>query len=339
MRRLVVVLACVALATGVLAWWVKGELEMVWLAGMPIILAGGVGFGALGSLLLSRPAHRAAAVAVAGAIALAALLLAIGTPHGWPVAPPREQVSAVERFAADPAKLSVLASRALGRPVEVGTADVERRPGWLGKRPFSFAFDRRDPELALWLAFDVGPTRPLRFDVVHGGSGWTLMPALAPAAADAEVGVTAEALRRRYPDVPVIEAAGGGRYVSGEAELLRLLHGESEWALRVVRVGADAEPLREVRRYAREELRARFDGAVAAAGLGKPAAVVTYFPAVGTPAVRFGTGEAFPFTAVLAHPRYRAVELHARLVADTVEITLGRRFTRPAAGAPGGDRR
>lgn len=323
-----------------LAWWVKGDLEMGWLIGMPVILAGGVVIGLVPGFVFRRV--RPALLYLGASILASAVFLyaAIGTPHRWKSAPPAGLTDAANRFASDRAAIEAAAGRVTGYPVEPGIpAKVEIASGLATKQGFSFAITRSPAAARVVVTFDAGPAQAMQFDAVRSGGGWEMRPLKS----DVErITIRPAALERRFPDARTIEAGGSGPYLRGQTLAVRAARSETDWEIALLRVMDEGQALREVRRYPQRELLERFRETVAAAGLAPLESAVIYFRPVKRQDVLYTQGPEFRFIGVLGNPRYWRAEITARPAADGngLEFGITRKLTRPPAGTvPAGDRR
>ena len=121
MKRAILSAPLTALATGAFAWWVKGDLEMVWLVWMLVVPLAGTVIGFVAALALRTPVLPAAvsAVLVGPVAGVLALWGAIATPHAWD-SPDRARVEhQATSLAADVARIETLARELLGAGVDV----------------------------------------------------------------------------------------------------------------------------------------------------------------------------------------------------------------------------
>lgn len=320
-----------------LAWWVKGDLEFGWIVGLPVILAGGPVFGALSAVVLRS---WRASLAMTGASALWAVALgfaALHTPNSWKRAP--AGLEWARRIASDREAIRKAAEAVTGYAVEPQVpGQVQVTDSYITKQGFSFRLVNRPGEAKVWVSFDIGPMGGAEFDVAPRGGYWTLRPRFVPSNA---LTVRAPALERRFPHARVIEAGGNGPYLRGDLLPVRILRGESDWDIVLLRIADGGEPLREVARYSREDLMRSFSKVVEAAGIGPLEAAVTYCRPVRPQDVFFFMRPEFSFIGILGNERYWRAEIVARLSGGGLRFELANRLVRPAPGSPGavGDRR
>ncbi len=313
-----------------LVWWVKGDLEMGWIIGLPAIVAGGLVFGGLSAFLLRS---WRASLAMAGAsVAWSAVLAyaALNTPNSWKQRP--AGLAAARRFASDRGAILKAVETTTGYAVEPQTpARVEATDSLVTKQGFSFALVRRPGRVRISVSFDVGPQSAAEFDE-------ELRPVYVPSDT---LTVRAAALERRFPQARLIEAGGNGPYLPRDLVPVRIARAETDWDIVVFRIADGGEPLREVARYPREELMRRFADAVNAAGIGPLESAVIYFRPVKAQDVFFEARPEFRFIGLLANARYWRAELLARLSGGEMEFVVANRLTRPGPGALSGvgDRR
>jgi hypothetical protein len=325
-RRLLVAFALLFFANAVTAWWVKGDLEMAWLVGGPLIVAGGLLYGAIAAIVLRRGAG-AAAAAFLGSCASAAGLaaLAMYTPNGWSGAPPRAVTRAAERIAADPAALRAAAEKITHYPVQPATATVRYTPSLTRKIEFSFRLERRPAEAHIVFGFEAGPQDAFEFRAVRAASGWGLEPVNAR-----PLPLTArrEAFARLFPGIPLVEVGGSGPYAPGELIPVRLARSVTDWEVAVVRIAADGAALREIRRYSSAEIAAGLERAAARAGLGSIEHIYTYFRPISAQEILFAAAPAFDFNAQLGGPRYALANMKARLSRGELSFDIERAIER-----------
>ncbi|HET9982268.1 MAG TPA: hypothetical protein VFQ38_01720 [Longimicrobiales bacterium] len=319
-----------------LAWWVKGDLEMAWLVGMPAIVGGATLLGLATGLLLRRLVPTLAAAAAATVLGVLCTYVAINSRHSWEYPPSPFHRTAARRFAADRARLAREAERVARVPVQLAEVRLVETPGWERKRGFSFAFDKRPARIVLEVGFDAGPPSSMEMEVVWRGGEWRLEPRPLPPL-PAGIRFRPAPFQRRLPDYSGIEVGADGTIPLGTAVLVRAARAEDDFALAVFRVGPDV-PLRELRRYPREEIVRRFTEALARSGVPAPRRVTMYYaPSPAYPLV-WGRRPEFDFFGLLTDPRWRVADLQARLDGDTVAFVVRRLRPHPGPG-PVGDRR
>ncbi|HWR51870.1 MAG TPA: hypothetical protein VN428_12225 [Bryobacteraceae bacterium] len=324
----------------ILAWWVKGDLEMAWLVGMPVIVGGGVVIGVVPAVAFRR--WKPALISIGASVLLSALLLyaAIETPHHWKAAPPTDLVDAVNRFASDRAQVKSASEKVTGYPVEPAIpAQVELTGGVTTKEGFSFSLSRRPAAARVVVAFEAGPSQAMQFDEVRGSGSWQMRPRKS----DVErITIRPAAFERRFPDSRVIEVGGSGPYSAGQSLAVRAARSETDWSIVLLRLMDGGQTVREVRRYSQTDLLARFRGTLAASGLTPLETAVIYFRPVKQQDVMFLQSPEFSFIGVLGDARYWRAEIVARLSRDGggIDFEVGRKLTRPPAGTVfAGDRR
>jgi hypothetical protein len=330
--RLILAGGWVLIAPALLAWWAKGDLEMAWLIAIPLVLGGSAAVGLAAGLILRHGAATGMAVGAATALGALYLYIAMETPHVWTVEPSRGLVAATGMLARDTAALEAAAREATGLPVEILGATPEFLPGAIRKPGFALRLTRREPAASLFVSFAVGPSTPLRFDVV-GWPGVTSLQVREPERAAAEAGLRlrAEAFGRRLRGYDQIEIGGSGPFRPGDPVLVRAARSETDWDLIAYRVAIEGEPLRETRRYSRDEIVAAIAARLQAMGFGRPREISIYFRPVEPPTVTFTLPE-FLFFCSLDHPRYDRANVVATLRDGELAIDSVRVLTRPAGG-------
>jgi hypothetical protein len=331
-NRLLAASALLFFANAVTAWWVKGDLEMAWLVGGPLIVAGGIVFGAIAAIFLRRTAGAAAAFLVSCASAAGLAALAMYTPTGWSCAPPRAMTRAAERLAGDPAALRAAAEKITHYPVQPATATVRYTPSLTRKVEFSFRLERRPAEARIVFSFEAGPQDAFEFRVVRGGSGWGLEPVYAR-----PLPLTArrEAFARLFPGVPFVEVGGSGPYAPGELIPVRLARSATDWEIALVRIAAGDSALREIRRYSRAEIAAGLERAAARAGLGHIGHIYTYSRPISAQDILFAAAPAFDFNLQLRSPRYALANMKTRLSGGELSFEVDRAIERAPGFGPG----
>jgi hypothetical protein len=338
-RRRLAAALWVVLSLSVLTWWVKGELEMAWLAAFPLIPGAGVLAGLSTILLLGRWKEALSAAVGGGALGVVLLVVAINTPHGWSLEAPAGLRAAADSIARERDALEQEARRALGLPVEVSDVGVEFRSGRVQKEGFSFRFTRREPAAELAASFDAGPAGALFFDLARRGEGWEMALRTPQHSLEKpELLLRRKAFERRLPGAEELKIAGGtGPHAPGERILVAVRWGADDWGLVLFEVGGKGEAIHEVRRYGAAEIRERFQRRAHARGLGAIGPLTTVGPLGST----HGAEGAIYFNATLAHPDYAWAQFVAAPTGgDEVAFDVERTFTRPRPGEPGGgDRR
>src|SRR5690606_1393709 len=157
--KTVVATILTAVATGVLAWWAKGDLEMAWLLFMLILPVAGAAIGLVAAFVARAPVLPFA-TALGPAAGALALMAAMGTPHVWD--------------SHDRARVERQATSLVADPAHV---DAVRQARW---RITEAALRRRFDAHTLRLARNEGSSAwvegallPLRLD--HGERDWTLV--------------------------------------------------------------------------------------------------------------------------------------------------------------------
>lgn len=324
----------------ILAWWVKGDLELAWLIGMPVILAGGIVIGAVPAVVFRRWKPALISIGASALVSTLLLVAAIETPHHWESAPPAGLTGATKRFASDRAAIKAAAEKTTGYPVEPSVpAKVELTGGLVTKQGFSFSLSRRPASARVVVSFEAGPVEAMQFDAVSSGGAWQMRPRKS----DVErITIRSAAFERRFPDSRLVEVGGNPPYSRGQALAVRTARSETDWSIVLLRAMDGDQTVREVRRYSRDELLARFREMLAASALGPLQSAVIYFRPVTQHDVMFAQSPEFSFMGVLGNPRYWRAEVVARLSADgnRMEFAIGRKLTRPPAGTVlAGDRR
>ncbi|MBX6363013.1 MAG: hypothetical protein IRZ00_04020 [Gemmatimonadetes bacterium] len=319
-----------------LAWWVKGDLEMAWLIGMPLIVGGAAVLGLASGLVLRRLQPTLATAAAATVLGAVCTYAAVNTRHAWSVPPSPLHRAAAQRFAADRAHLAREAERVSRVPVQLAEVRVVETPGWASKRGFSFAFDRHPARIVLELGFDAGPPGPLELEVVRRGGEWRLEPRPRPPAPDG-IRFRPAAFQRHFPDYATIEVGADGTIPLGTDVLVRAARAEDDYALAIFRVGAGV-PLQELRRYPRGEIVRRFTEALARSGAPAPSRVVMYYAPSAQYPVTWRPAGSFDFFGMLEDPRWRVADLEARPAGDTVAFVVRQLRPHPPPG-PVGDHR
>jgi hypothetical protein len=266
-----VVLAAIAAAL-TFAWYVKGDLEVGWLVAMPAIVAVTIVVALVGSLSLPAGFPRIATALAAFPFGALTAWLAASTPNTWPVPPDPSLMNRARDLAADRPRLESIAREALAMPVEVGQALPDSAEGVRLKSSQSFRIQRRAP--AVWVAvhFDVGPLQVLRLSMDSSGSPVPELPIREPS----RLTIRPAAIRRRYADVPLVEVGGSGPFSPAALVPLRLMRGEEDWDVVLVRVLAGNDPLAEVGRWTHAQLASRFTAALRARGE-EPTRIGTYY--------------------------------------------------------------
>jgi hypothetical protein len=254
------------------AWYVKGDLEMGWLVAMPAVAAVTLVAALIGGLFLPRGFPRVAVVLASLPFGLMIAWFAASTPNNWPVPPDPELMRRSGELASDLDRLGSVAHAALGLPVEVGHAMVDSVPGVRTKVSGRLGLERRPASVLVVVAFDVGPAEPLRLRLSESGD---VVP-VSPMPDVSRIRVARAALVRRYPQVPLVEVGGDGTFQPGALLPLRLMHGERDWELSLVRVMAGNEALPEVRRWAHDEVASRLAAALREGGR-RPESIATYY--------------------------------------------------------------
>ncbi len=311
---MLIVATAILLAAG-FAWYMKGDLEMGWLVVWPLIVGVTVLVAGVGSFLLPPGFPRAAVVLTAAPFGVLLAWLAATTLNSWRIPPAADHLAVARRIASDTVRLTDVARGALGAPVEIAEASVDSSDGAWRKVGGRLTLERREPRVRLTVTFAVGPRAPLRFEVTPGGELHVIQPLPDPA----ESVIRAEAITRRYPDVPHVEVGGQGPYAPGAPVPLRLMRAEDDWSIEIVRVLADGQPLEPRRTYSRAEIVAGLEAVLRSAGL-QADRLVAYFRPAGA-RVTFFQAPAFEFIAPLL-PRGTA-GLRAVLDGDSLVFELG----------------
>ncbi len=285
MKRAILSAPLTLLATGAFAWWVKGDLEMVWLVWMLVVPLAGTVIGFVAALALRTPVLPAAvsAVLVGPVAGVLALWGAIATPHAWD-SPDRARVEhQATSLAADVPRIETLVRELLGAGVDVLGARPAVRGGRVRKEPFRFV-PRREPAVAEPAALDSARAAPWR--------------------------INGDALRRRFDAHALhLGKSGASAWMPGTLLPLRLDRADDDWSLLVVRVGGP-DGLEVVREVSRDESRAALARAAARAGREVRDVVVNFTPNHG--GVTFEPAAGFDFIGIPVDRRAN-IRLVARL--------------------------
>ncbi|HEY8484731.1 MAG TPA: hypothetical protein VIL13_08985 [Longimicrobiales bacterium] len=322
MNRLIAAGVLTFLASGVLAWWVKGDLEMVWLLFMLIFpVAGGV-IGLIAALPLRAPIL-VSMTTIGPAAAALALAAAARTPNAWDS---RERAR-VERqaasLAADLPRIEALARKLLGAGVDVSGAHPTVTGGRIRKEPFRFGLEREPAAAELRVHFALGPEYglTLRLD----GDSLVADSAQLEALRRARWRITEAALRRRF-DAHTVRLARNeskSEWVPGTLLPLRLDYGERDWTLLVLRIGGP-DGLEVVRTISRDESRAALAQAAARAGREVRDVVIYFTPNQG--GVFFEHNVWFDFIGIPVDGSAN-LRLRARFSDDGYSYDAGRWFS------------
>lgn len=317
MPRFVLVVTTTLVLAALTAWYLKGDLEMGWIAVGPIIVAVTVGSALMLAWILLPPGFpRAAAALAAFPFGVLFAWLAMSTPNAWYLETDPAHLEAAAAIAADQARVQAAARRALDMPVEIEDASVNTTPGMLFKLPDRFGFDRRPAAVQVTARFAIGPYGVIRLDVLPADSGWTLSPGSLPE--PGRISVRPSAIQQRYPDVALVEVGGPDPFLPGAHVPLRLMHAEDDWAIAIVRIMADGEPLIEQQRLDRAEIEESIRAALRRDGLSVER-ILAYFRPAGL-RVMFMAAPAFDFNAILREGGFAQVQ--ARLEGDTINFTV-----------------
>lgn len=250
---------------------------------------------------------------------------ALQTPNSWKRPP--AGLEAAKRLASDREAIKIATENATGYPVDpVMPALVQATDSYITKEGFSFHLLRHPGILWVRSSFDVGPQAGIDFDVVESGGRWELRRRFVPSNA---LTLRAPALRRKFPQARAIEAGGNGPYLPRDVLPVRIARGETDWDIVLLRIADGGEPLREIRRYSRDELMRRFSDLLNKEGIGPLESAVIYFRPVRDQDVAFIDRSEFPFIGVLGNARYWRAEIVARLSGEDLQFAITRRLTRP----------
>lgn len=274
-RTLAAILWTVA-ANALVVWWFTGDIEMGWILAMIIVsvasfVIGIVGVAILGGRPLAAPQPALTPLALSPALGVLLLVIAIQTtPYARPIDPTPELRVAADSLAADRAALQAEARRVTGLPVEIGEPSVVFTLGRLVKEGFRLGLTRYEPSATISFTFAAGPRRRMSFDVIHDDDGWRARPRDPDLfAASPEIELTRAYLERRFPGREATLDANWPGYTRGDTVLVLLRRDDRDFEFVVCRLGGEAEMLREMRRYSRDEITAHFTRAASAAGLGR----------------------------------------------------------------------
>jgi hypothetical protein len=312
-----------------LAWWVKGDLEMAWLIGMPVVLGGGVVIGAVPAVVFRRWKPGLISIGASALVSAVLLYTAMQTPHRWTSAPPADLTNAANRFASDRAQIKSAVEKVTGYPVEPAIpAQVELTGGQVTKEGFSFCLSRRPAAARVVVSFEAGPAAAMRFDAVRSAGAWQMRARKS----DIErITIRPAAFERRFADARVIEVGGNGPYSAGQSLAVRTARSETDWSIVLLRLMDGDQTAREVRRYSQSDLLTRFRETLAASGLTSLESAVIYFRPVREQDVMYLQAPEFSFIGVLGDARYWRAEIVARLSEDGggMEFEVGRKLRRP----------
>ncbi len=312
--------------TTVLAWWIKGDLEMGWLIGAPLLVAGAGLIGLSTAFLLRRFIPILIATGASVVLGMVFACIALQTPNGWRVDPPREMARAAAEFSQDRPAVEAAVSRVTGLPVEVMETRIETQPGWVSKEGFSFRLLRRPAGAAVVASFAAGPTDSVTFRMVEQEGQWVPVAHIPGNAG----GMTLRqaAFERRFPSVPLIEVGGQGPHAPGALLLVRAARSATDWELVLFRVASKGRPLDEVNRFSRADILREFEKYVAERGLGRVGQVFMHYQPSGSYPVLFLNAPVFRFFGTLDHPAYGSIGLLAHLQDGRVKFEIDRPFPR-----------
>lgn len=311
MNRLGAVVIGAVLLAALFAWYVKGDLEMAWLWVGPTIVGVTLLLVGMGSVVTLPPGFPRFAAALAG-LPFGILLAwaAASTTNTVPVPPAPERMAEARRMAADTERLERVARQTLGAPIAVGGALVDSTDGYTRKVSGRFGLERRDPRVRIIVSFAVGPREPLRLEVTASDA----LEVIETVPSAGRTILRPDAVLRRYPDTPLVEVGGSGPFAPGQAVPMRLMRGEDDWSIEVVRVLAEGQPLAPVRTLDRAEIVDAVTATLRAGG-DRPSRIASYFQPAGA-RVLFMNGPSFDFQTPLAGGGFATVR--ASLRADTM---------------------
>jgi len=312
--------------TAILAWWIKGDLEMTWLIGAPLLVAGACLIGLSTAALFRRLIPVLIATGASVLVGVIFVVIAIQTPNGWPVDPPRGMVRAATEFSRDRTVVESAVGRLTGLPVEVMETKIKRQPGWVSKEGFSFRLQRRPAAIAVVASFSAGPLDAVTFDMVGKNGDW--IPVARPPRNTVGMSFRQAAFLRRFPGAPLIEVGGQGPHAPGTPLLIRVARSATDWELVLFRVASNDKPLDEVKRYTRADVSSEFAKEIGQRGLGKAGNFIMHFQPSGSYPVLFLNAPEFRFFSTLDHRAHGSVSLLARLKENQVNFEIERPFPR-----------
>ena len=343
MTRMVIAAILTAVVTGALAWWLKGDLEMVWLLVILVLLVASSVIGFVAALVVRAPIAHAGvfAVAVAPMIGAVALMVAMETPNAWNSPGRTGMERQATSVAADLPRIEARVRELLGAGVDVLGARPIVHGGQVKKEPLRFGLEREPAVVELHVDFALGPNQgfTLRVD----GDSLVADSAALASAREAPWRINAEALERRF-DAPAMRLGRVGLppWEQGTLLPLRLERGEDDWSLLILRVGGP-EGLAVVRTISRDESRDAL--ARAAARAGREVSDVRIYFTPNYRGVTFEIGADFDFVGVPVDRR-GSVPLVARFrdgdfvyETRTIRPTVRGQDGPPSRGVDSGDRR
>ncbi len=316
----------VVVCTTLLAWWIKGDLEMGWLLGGPLLVAGAALFGVSTVVLFRRLIPVLIATGCSVVVGLICAVIAIQTPNGWPLYSPPGMVRAAEAFSNNRALVESAVTRVTGLPVELMETKVEYRKGWVSKEGFSFRLRRRPAAAEVIASFAAGPLDSVTFDIVEQRGEW--LPVARPVPNATQTNLRQPAFVRRFSASNLIEVGGQGPHAPGALLLVLAARKATDWEFVLFRVAANGKPLEEVERHSQAEISTGFARETVARGLGPPAKIFIHYQPSGSYPVLFLNAPEFRFFGTLNHPAYRSVSLLARLENGQVKYEVERPFPR-----------
>jgi hypothetical protein len=331
MTRIIVAAILTAVATGALAWWLKGDLELAWLLVILVLLGASCVIGFVAALVVRAPIAYAAVFAVAAApmIGAVALMVAMETPNAWNSPGRTGMERQATSVAADLPRIEARVRELLGAGVDVLGTHVIVHGGRVRKEPLRFALEREPAVAEIHVDFALGPDRGLALRV--DGDSLVADPAALDSARKAPWRINAEALERRF-DAPAMRLGRVGvpPWEQGTLLPLRLEYGEDDWSLLVLRVGGP-QGLEVVRTISRDESRDAL--ARAAARTGREVSDVRIYFTPSYRGVTFEIGADFDFVGIPVDRR-GSVPLVARF--RDGDFVYETRTIRPTVGGQDG---
>jgi hypothetical protein len=318
--------------TGVLAWWIKGDLEMAWLVGVPLLIAGASLIGLSTAFLFRRIFPTLAATGAAVLLGAVLAYIAIQTPNGWSAAPPPAVVEAAARLSKNSTRLEAATSCVTGYPVEIDETKVQIRPGWVSKEGFSFRLRRRPATVEIVASYAAGPPDAAVFDLAEANGTW--IPVARFDRKPSGLTFRPAAFLRRFPGIPQIEVGGQGQYSPGASLLVRVAHSETDWQLVLFKIGSNGRVLDEMERQGRNDALRELEHEISHRGLGPVSRISFQFHASSAFPVLFLNEPEFRFFAYLNDRYNGSLSFIARLQEGRITYEIERIFPRSPAAHP-----